>query len=119
MFKQGGIQNQSSRVIDLIVESVMDYIDSICSICLFVLKEYLIERSMSVHAVQRKIASRNIKKEGIIIKFQKQSNDRVFDFIVVSVMIIHILQLFVCLFGVCYRKINKSSFSKKGTSNRA
>ena len=86
---------------------------------MFVLKEYLIERSMSVHAVQRKMASRNIKKEGIIIKFQKQSNDRVFDFTVVSVMIIHILQLFVCLFGVRHRKINESSFSKKGTSNRA
>ena len=62
-------------------------------ICLFVLKEYLIERSMSVHAVQRKMASRNIKKEGILIKFQNQSNDRVFDFIVVSVMI-----AIICLF---------------------
>ena len=55
--KQGGIlikfQNQSSRVFDLIVESVMDYIQSIC---LFLLEEYLIERSMSVHVVQRKIA---------------------------------------------------------------
>ena len=50
LFKQGGIQNQSSRVIDLIVESAVDYIDSICTICSFVLKEYLIERSMSVHA---------------------------------------------------------------------
>ena len=62
-------------------------------ICLFVLKEYFIERSMSVHAVQRKMASRNIKKEGILIKFQNQSNDRVFDFIVVSVMI-----AIICLF---------------------
>ena len=59
----------------------------------------MIERSMSVHAVQRKIASRNIRKEGIIIKFQKQSNDRVFDFIVVSVMdytLTHIA--IICLF---------------------
>ena len=97
MFKQGSIQNQSSRVIDLIVESVIDYIDSIC---LFVLKEYLIERSMSVHEVKRKIASKNIKQEGILIKFQKQSNGREFDFIVVSVMdYIHTYCyfLFVCL----------------------
>ena len=92
--KQGGIlikfQNQSSRVFDLIVESVMDYIQSIC---LFLLEEYLIERSMSVHVVQRKIASRNIKQGCILIKFQNQGS-RVFDFIVGIVMDFS----FVCLF---------------------
>ena len=47
-------------------------------------------------ALQRKIASRNIKQGGILIKFQNQSS-RVFDFIVESVMgFIHIF-LFVCL----------------------
>ena len=57
----------------------------------------MIERLMSVHAVQRKIASRNIKQEGILIRFQKQSHVRVFDFVVVSVMdYMHIA--IVCLF---------------------
>ena len=43
--------------------------------CLFVLEEYLMERLTSVHIIQRKIASWNFKKEGIIIKFQTQSNE--------------------------------------------
>ena len=57
-------------------------------------------------ALQRKIASRNIKQGGILIKFQNQSS-RVFDFIVESVMgFIHIF----CLFAL------KESFIERAMS---
>ena len=64
--KQGGIlikfQNQSSRVFDIIVESVMGFIHIFC---MFVLEEYLKERSISVHIIQRKIATRIISNREV------------------------------------------------------
>ena len=63
-------------------------------------------------ALQRKIASRNIKQGGILIKFQNQ-NSRVFDFIVESVMGFIRIFLFVCFRGVLHRKINECPYHSK------
>ena len=68
---------------------------------------------MSVHVVQRNISVRKIKKGGIIFKLQKQSNSRVFDFIVMSVMDYMHITTIICLFGVLHRKINESPCSKE------